>query len=147
MQYRKKELYKKILELQPTLDSTEYIETLLNEVIIGIKKWSKTPDNLILNVKHFGKFHYRLAKVKSDRAKKQLYLDEKYLKNKEHKEYIELTNFILSLYEGYTQKKQEIRQKRFGKEYKTPIELKEFKILEKENKENNVNKYGYKVLV
>lgn len=149
MQYKKKELYKKLLEIEPSLDSIEYIETLLNFVLNGIKDWSKNPDNLILNVRHFGKFHYRLAKVKRDRFKKEEFSKLDCVKSEEHKRFVEISDFILNLYEGYSKKKQDIRAVRFGEDYKTPKELKEYKKtkLEEEIKIKNENKYTYKILV
>ena len=115
MQYKKDALYKKIGEnsgLNP-----EYVKQLLNFTIDGIKEWSINPSNIILGVKHLGRFYWKHKNLKRDLETRKLYVEEQFKRHEDHKKFVENANLILGIYEQYHKDKEDIKKIRFGDNY------------------------------
>ena len=124
MQYKKDLLYKRILELSPELNSTEYIKDIINEIVNGIKEWSKNPNDIILNVKHLGRFYWKYKNLKRDLEAKKDFTDaNKYKRGEEHERFVDVANAVLDMYDDYHTEKYRIRKLNYGSDYKEPEEL------------------------
>ena len=137
MQYKKTDLYRKILGIHPSLENEEYVSALLNHVTTGIKEWSRQPTSLILNVKNFGRFHWKKRNLQKDMESKSFFTDPVYKRGDEHKNFVEVASKVLSWYDKYEQDKIVIHKINHGANYKTNEELKAITKQKKDDYKNN----------